>query len=384
MRFLKANKIFDGRHYLPEGSVLVLDEQNLFKDVISEHEVETSNIEQVNDIITPGFINTHCHLELSHLKNKIPQHTGLPVFAKHVITERSNFSKAEVAERMQDATTEMWENGIVAVGDISNTEDSFTTKSGSKIFYHTFIELLGLNPANSQSNFERGYELVQTLNNYNLSGSLAPHSPYSTSNELIKLIADYDEKSGLPFCIHNQESEEETKFFEGKKSDFEDLYCFLNLNIAYFKPPGTSSLQNFVDLLPRCNSILVHNTFTQSKDIESVNSKFVYWCFCPGANKYIENKLPDFSQFTKHKNNLCIGTDSLASNTQLDLMAEANLILNSASEFTPENILQALTHNGAQALGISDKFGKFIQGKNPGLNSVKIENSQLQFIKKIA
>ena len=72
MRFLKANKIFNGKTYLPVDRILVLNNQNSLEAVISESETDKSNIEQLEGIISPGFINAHCHLELSHLKNKIP------------------------------------------------------------------------------------------------------------------------------------------------------------------------------------------------------------------------------------------------------------------------------------------------------------------------
>jgi cytosine/adenosine deaminase-related metal-dependent hydrolase len=383
MRFLKAHKLFSGKVYLPEGSVLVLDDQNLLKDIVHEAAVEKNEIENFEGVISPGFVNAHCHLELSHLKNKIPQHTGLPGFAKQVVMQRNNTGKEEIRAHMERADSEMWEKGIVAVGDISNGEDSFHKKSSSKIYYHTFIELIGLNPLQSNSLFEKGSELLQKLNKMNLPGSLAPHAPYSTSRELIQRIAAEDYKKGLPFSIHNQESEEETKFFEGKQNAFEDLYRFLNLEISWFEAPGISSLKYYGGALSHGRSLLVHNTFTRAEDLELVKDKTISWCFCPGANKYIENRLPDLTLFSRQKDRLCIGTDSLASNTQLDVIEEANLILNNSRELSYENMLRALTFNGAEALGISGKYGQFIIGKNTGLNLLEFEADKINFIKKI-
>lgn len=384
MHFLKADKIFNGKEYLADNLVLVLDNQNLLKEIVQEDSIDKNNLEVLNGTIMPGFINAHCHLELSHLKGKIALHTGLPVFAKQVVSLRNTVSKEEISSKMQEANLEMWNNGIVAVGDISNTSDSFEEKLNSKIYYHTFMELIGLNPANAQSIFEKGTELLEKLYEMNLQGSLAPHAPYSTSKELIKLIADVNLKTNKAFSIHNQESEEESHFFHGRPSAFEELYRSLGLDISWFKAPETSSLLYYLEALSDTSSILVHNTFTTTAEIKAANDKNIFWCFCPGANNYIENRLPDFSVFAEQKNKICIGTDSLASNSHLDVVREANLILENSKVFSSEDMLQALTFNGAQALGISEDYGQLITGKNTGLNLVETKNNKINFIKKIA
>lgn len=383
MRFLKADKLFDGKKILPEGSIIVLNDENAFVEIVSEKALDKNNIEYYEGIISPGFVNAHCHLELSHLKNKIPQHTGLPTFAMHVIKQRNNFTKDEILEHLQEADADMWKNGIVAVGDICNGADSFIQKKKSKLFYHSFIELIGLNPNFGKSIFDRGLELLENLKSFDLQGSLAPHAPYSTSVELIKLISNYNAAYTLPLSIHNQESEEESKFFAGTPSDFEKLYDFLKLDISWFKAPKCSSLEAYIESLSSHPSLLIHNTFSSKKDIALSQAKNIYWCFCPGANMYIENRLPDYSLFEEQKNKLCIGTDSLASNLQLDVIQEANLIWQAHPTFTLEEMLQMLTSNGAEALGISNDYGNFIPGKNAGLNLLDYHNTHLNFIRKI-
>ncbi|WP_317899263.1 amidohydrolase family protein [Aurantibacillus circumpalustris] len=384
MRFLKADKLFDGKTYLSQDAVLVVDREGVLREIISENELDINKVEYVKGIISPGFVNAHCHLELSHLKNKIPQSTGLPAFAKQVVSLRNSFSIGEVFSAMHEANLEMQENGIVAVGDISNASDSFEEKQNSSIYYHTFIELLGLNPINAAAIFERGKNLLLELKSEKLAGSLAPHAPYSTSKELIQLISEFNFTNGLSFSIHNQESLEEKKFLEGSPSAFEELFSSLGLDLSWYKATGNSGLKHYFETLSNKPSILVHNTFSTSEDIQLSTKKNIYWCFCPGANMYIENKLPNFSLFANQKNKICFGTDSLASNTQLDVIAEANLVLQHSKEFSLENVLQALTFNGSEALGISDKFGRFIIGKNAGLNQLEFIDSKINFIKKIA
>ncbi|MBA2613137.1 MAG: amidohydrolase family protein [Bacteroidetes bacterium] len=384
MRFLKANKVFNGKQWLPEGSLLVIDGQNALKEIVAENTVQKDKIEVFDGIITPGFVNAHCHLELSHLKGKIQKHTGIPGFGKHIIMQRmSGVSKEKIQESASAADEEMWKNGILAVGDISNGDDSFKTKQKSKIKYHTFIEILGLNPANESMMFDLSFPFLKLLQSLDLPGSLAPHAPYSTSLQLIERIAKFDKENNLPLSIHNQETEEETKFFFGKENDFKGLYDFLKADISWFKAPGCSSLRSYINSFNNQKVMLVHNTFSTEEDVHLAADKNCFFCFCPKANLYIENKLPDYSLFKDQVNSICLGTDSLASNDGLDLLAEANIILKHTQQFTLENALQILTYNGAVALNIENEFGTLIPGKNAGLNLVNFKNDQLSLTQKI-
>ena len=309
MRFIKADKIFDGKQFLKGGVALALNNDNSLEALVSMQDLDAGKVEQLEGILMPGFVNSHCHLELSHMKGLIPQHTSLPEFGKQVIRSRNSFTKEEQQEHMLAADRAMWQNGIVAVGDISNNAASFDQKAGSNIFYHTFLELIGLDPERAGLIFENGLELEKELKLQGLKGSLAPHAPYSSSRALIAKIAAYDESHQHPFSIHNQESDEETKFFMGEKSGFEDLFAFLGIDITWFKAPGHSSLQDYAATLPATPALLVHNTVTTVPDIAAASAANAFWCFCPAANQYIEARLPDFNLFGSLPDRICIGTD---------------------------------------------------------------------------
>ena len=384
MRIISANSIFTGINFLSQEMALVIDDFGILKDIVKKTEIQGSEIEHYDGIIAPGFVNAHCHLELSHLFSQIDPKTGLIEFLKQVIAKRNNFNKKEQEDAAIEADFKMWESGIVAVGDISNIDTTFKTKANSKIYYHTFIELIGLNPLHSETIFEKGLSLLKELENYNLIGSLAAHAPFSSSKLLINKIANYNGLNNLAFSIHNQESEEETKFFAGRPSGINDLFAYLNIDINWFIPPKTSSLLSYLDVIPNKKSLLVHNTFCKEEDIIASKHKFINWCFCPGANLFIENTLPNYDLFLNHNQNWCIGTDSLASNQKLDMCFEASILLSKLPSISIESILKALTYNGAKALGIEDKFGKLIIGKNTGLNLIQHSDTQLNFIKKIA
>ncbi len=381
MRFLTASKVFNGKQFFNENIVLVLNEKHVITDIVSESQVDSSKVERLEGILCPGFVNAHCHLELSHLFNRIPQKTRLVDFALNVVKQRNTVSEEEQLEAMEQANAYMWENGIVAVGDISNTGLSKEVKKKSKINYHTFVELIGLNPIRKDGIMDAGVEVVKQFQQLNLATSLAPHAPYSVSVELMDLINKFNATSNAISTIHNQETEQENLFLRGEKSDFHRLYETFGIDIAWFKPAFESSLGYYYSTLKKQQTqLLVHNTVSNSKDINLVKDETVLFCFCPLANLYIEDKLPQFSLFDA--DNFCVGTDSLASNTQLNLMDEVNCILQH-SDYSVEQCLKAITYTGAHFLQLDSALGSFEIGKQPNVNLIRVENRKLSLEAKV-
>lgn len=385
MRFISASHIFSGLNFLPENSVIVVDDANAICDIISKTEIGLNHLELHKGIISPGFINTHCHLELSHLIHEIPQKTGIVNFALEIIKKRNTKSIESMELAMHEADTYMKNQGIVAVGDISNTNYSLEIKKKSSVYYHTFVELIGLNPSNSLLVFNNGLKLYNEFSENKLSTSFAPHAPYSCSTDLITLISNFCETILKPTSIHNQESIAENLFFETKTSDYLKLYESLGLNIDYFNATGKTSLQSVLSSFnSEVNTLLVHNSFSNSSDIENANQlhKKLFWCLCPKANLYIENTLPNIELLLSNNCNITLGTDSLASNSTLSIIDEINVIKQHFPETTTETLLKMATYNGALFLGIDHQFGEIKIGKTPGLNLITEENEKCK-VKKL-
>ncbi len=374
MRFISASQIFSGKEFSPTNTVLVVNKDGMIEDITNKESLETGNIEHFEGIICPGFINVHCHLELSHLKNIIKQHTGIVDFGLSVVKHRNDISIELQQEAMQFADKEMQSQGIVAVGDISNTNSSLKTKLQSDLYYHTFVELIALNPERADIVFDSGKTILNEFSEHKLSASLAPHAPYSASLELIKKIADDCQQLNKPTSIHNQESKAENDFFNSKTGDYLRLYETINIPIDYFKASGKSSLQTVISHFnKRVNTLLVHNTFSNQEDIVFALKQHqqLFWCLCPNANLYIENTLPDINLLSNNNCSLTIGTDSLASNSELSIISEINTILKHKSHIPIELLLNAATYHGAKFLGIENQFGLLEKGKKCGVNLIE-------------
>mgnify|MGYP000969944857 CR=1 FL=1 len=130
---------------------------------------EIHSTEFYNGVIVPGFVNAHCHLELSHLRGKIPRNLGIAGFIKAITEQRETELDAQDPKKLVDkaivgAIHEMKQTGTVAVGDISNSTDTLLPKLQSDIYFHNFIEVFGLNPEEAQSTFESYLEVYNRLN----------------------------------------------------------------------------------------------------------------------------------------------------------------------------------------------------------------------------
>src|SRR6476661_3008858 len=112
-----ADKLFIGNEIL-QNRVLITDEKGIVENIIAPEDAG-DGIQYMEGIISPGFINCHCHLELSHMRGLIPEETGLIDFVFAVVTQR-HFPEEEILDAIDRAEAEMISNGTVAVGDICN------------------------------------------------------------------------------------------------------------------------------------------------------------------------------------------------------------------------------------------------------------------------
>ena len=382
-RRLTADQIFTGTE-LVQDKVLITTGDGRVEALVPAQDV-LDDVEYFPGILSPGFINCHCHLELSHMKGKIPEKTGLVDFVFKVVSERQA-SPEEIAEAIEVAEQEMKEGGIVAVGDICNNASTLVQKSKANLQYQNFIEASGWLPSVADARFERSYALWQLFHEQNpLHTSLVPHAPYSVSENLWeKLQPQFRDKV---VSIHNQETLHEDDFFRHGTGDFNRMYALMNLDNSHHLPTQKSSLQSYLHHMENAASLLlVHNTFTQADDvafakrIEKDHPQLeISFCLCINANLYIEDALPPVEMLRQNGCRMVMGTDSLASNWSLDILDEMRTIKKHVPQLPLAELLKWATRNGAEALHFDD-LGSFDAGKKPGVVNL---STDLQSVKRI-
>ena len=377
MRKIAATYIFSGTQPPIKNGILICETDGTILEIIdNKGELkEESGLEFYSGILVPGFVNTHCHLELSHLKGKIEEKTGIGGFIGKINTLR-NEDLGSIEKAIEIADRKMWAAGIVAVGDISNSILTIDTKLKSKIFYHTFVESFGFHPSRAEKAFDYAEFVSSEFQDNNLSSSISPHSPYSVSELLFKKIEENARTIKSILTIHNQESKAETQFFEDGLGEIANhIQNNLGIDISHWQPTGKSSLISILKYFPTKNQlILVHNTFTEKADLDELKKnrslEDTWFTLCPNSNLYIENQLPPISLFQNENLNICLGTDSLASNHQLSILAEMVTIQQKIPKIELTELIIWATLNGAKALEIDKDFGSFERGKKPGVNLI--------------
>jgi cytosine/adenosine deaminase-related metal-dependent hydrolase len=376
MRFLSSDLIFPIETKPIPNGILVLGPDGKIIDVLLPNDPnapDSARIEMFNGTLCPGFINTHCHLELSHMKGLVTEKTGLPAFIMQIVSRRHENADQKM-EAIRLADEEMWRNGIVAVGDICNTADTLETKRASKIKYHSFVEVFSFDSSKAQEVLTEGIRVANTYAESGLKATIVPHAPYSVSEELFEGIRNQQATFPGSISIHNQETESENEMFISGTGELVEIFKKFGEDFSDFHPQFKSAIDYHLRQLPsNINSVLVHNTMTRAEEFAEANhhNENLYWCTCPNANQYIENRIPNIPMWLETGSKICVGTDSLASNHQLSILDELKLIQAKHPSIATQELLRIATINGAKALNLDNEKGSFRKGKLPGVILLK-------------
>jgi cytosine/adenosine deaminase-related metal-dependent hydrolase len=354
-----------------DGTIIKIEDTNGL--LIEKHSVEFHN-----GIIIPGFVNCHCHLELSNLKGLITESSGLGDFIKQVRNTREEKNDI-ILSSIESADSAMYNEGIVLCADVCNTSITFGIKNKSRIRYLNLLEVFGIDPEKAVKRMDELVKLAQSAREMNLSFFMVPHSAYSISQSLFRLLKAKSGENKVT-SVHFMESLGEKKFLENHSGPFMTSYEQSGL-----LPPRLETVEDHVEMVLNYitdsgNLILVHNTFTDRKTIKMVmRRKNLFWCLCPNSNKYIEKTVPPLDTLLDEGCEIVIGTDSLASNSNISILDELKTLQVSFPNVSIEEFVKWATLNGAKALGSENRFGRIEPGKNPGL--LLLKNVDLQNMK---
>jgi cytosine/adenosine deaminase-related metal-dependent hydrolase len=376
MRFA-AQYVFTGQEFIRNGFVETdAGDRIVSVGSLGESPVETAGTEFHNGVIMPGFVNAHCHLELSHLRGQIPQGTGMTEFCRTMKSRPATQGNVAL-DAMYEADAAMEREGIVAVGDVSNSAASLRVKRESRLRYRTFVETLGLSPEVAGVNFAGAKDVEREFLSAGLPASITPHAPYSLSESLFRLSMEAGNAAGT-VSIHNRESRDETELFASKQGAMRDfLGSLTELFTSMYDDPVHRILRY---LAPGVRLLSVHNCCITEHDLLSIDRENTVFVLCPASNIYIGNRPPDLAPFIEHGATIAIGTDSAASNTGLSVLEELKILSARNPRVELRQLLAAATTAGAKALKLDSELGDFSRGKRPGillLSNVDFKNMRL-------
>lgn len=335
---------------------------------------EKHSTEFYNGIIVPGFINAHCHLELSHLKGQTKKDEGLAGFIEQIRNNRYS-PREDIISAALIADNNMYSEGIVLCADICNNPDTFGIKKESRIRYINLLEVFGLDPEKATSRMADITRVAEKAREMDMPYSLVPHSAYSISMALFRILRNETQNNKVT-SIHFMETMGEETFLKNHTGPLMSTYERSGLIPSIFEIPENHAEVILKEITKSGNLILVHCTFVDRDIIRLIKKrKNLFWCLCPNSNIYIENTLPPVKLLIEEGCEIIIGTDSLASNNDLSILEELKTIQLNYPDLPLEDLVSWATINGAKALGEQEQFGSIEPGKKPGL--LLIENADL-------
>jgi len=333
--------------------------------------------EVLEGALVPGFVNGHCHVELSHLHKKFVKGTGMAGFIDQINALRDWAGREKKQELVKEWMDLMWRRGVSAMADISNDDSSFDIKASHPMYTRTFLEVFGSEPEMCEGVMKEVTELNAFADSAGIDAAPTPHSCYTMSPQLLSASAAAGLSKGW-LSYHSQESqEEEDLLLTGTGAMYEN-----RKRSGMSTPPvtGSSSLKYFISRLEETGTapfdghiLLVHNVCLQQDDVDAAKKamKNVFWAICPLSNIFIHNALPPVPLMRANGLDIMVGTDSLSSNDDLDIVKELYCIHEKFPEVPMNEILTWACFNGARFLAKDDVMGSLTPGKKPGVVLVR-------------
>ena len=330
--------------------------------------------EVMDGILAPGFVNAHCHVELSYMKGLFRKGTGMAGFIDQINALRDTSSLETKVSLLKEAMDSMWDQGVVAMADISNCDDSFAVKASHPMYTRTFLEVFGADPAGCEAVMKDVRALQVKAAGFGLDAAPTPHSCYTMSPALVTASSLAGLQSGF-LSFHSEESDEEEQMMMYGSGPMWDNRIANGIPT----PPvtGTSSLEYFLSRLLAGgikapvpgHVLLVHECCLTEEGAARARQVLgePFLAICPLSNLFIHNVLPPIPVMRESGIPICVGTDSLSSNDQLSMVAELSCLRGAFPEIPVGELLEWACLNGARFLGKEAVLGTLEPGKKPGV-----------------
>jgi len=329
------------------------------------HEGDFQEIDLGPVTVAPGLINAHTHLEISHLQGRTSGGRGFVAWLKSLVP---HLNEPPTTTALRQALDELRDCGTVFTADMADRHAArLTAFLDEQAFPHwLMVQHFGFTTASAQIPLPpTAAEISHPELAQRADFCRAGHAFYSTRASTLQAAFKWCQKEYKPFALHLAESPAELEMLDRGRGEMADFFRETGILPPDFKPPGLSpiSYAERLGLLSR-HTLAIHCVHPVSDDIETLARRRVNVCLCPRSNAFIGVGRAPWEQFAAAGINLCLGSDSLTSNHDLNLWHELEFLC----AFSPgtldlESGLALLTRNAARALNLNRDYGSLEAGK---------------------
>ena len=331
--------------------------------------------------IVPGFVNTHTHLELTHLHKCIKSNGNFTNWIRQLVDKKKGWSESEYTRSVRDGIKSSLKSGTTTVVDITRSGIALSELLTSKIRKLLFFEIINFNPDTAIDTIKEFKELITGINTDDLlSLGIFPHALYTVSDRLYRGCKSVSEEFNIIIATHIAETKDEVEFLTRGTGHFVSLLNDFNM-LKNWKHPGLNPinyLKNIGFLENGC--ILIHCNYLSENEIDLIEKTKSNVVFCPRSHEYFRHEDHPFFILRNRDINIALGTDSLASNDTLSILDEMKFIRKQYSDLKPRDIFYMGTIAGAVALKMDDNIGRLYPGYYADIAVIEFENTGISNI----
>lgn len=375
MRLVHADAVVLGNERPVRDGAVVVDDRGTIHDVGRAAEVFPRHaglaVTRIQGAVLPGLVNAHTHIELSALRSRVPGGHGFVPWVEALIEARARLGADESAAAIDAAVDELDRAGTVAVGEVTNTLAAAKALEERGIRGWLFHEVFGLDRAAAMARLVENAEVHQSQRGTpRLRWAPAPHTLYTTHKDVVRAALTRAREGQLRTSLHLAEHAGERTAIETGQGD---VVTWLGQRVPHApanwpRVPLFAYAAELGALAPHV--LLVHLTDATRDELAQVSESGAHVVLCPRSNETIESRLPPLPDVLAAGVEPALGTDSLASNESLDVLADARTLLDRFPSVSAETLVRMATWNGAQALGLSN-LGRIEKGAYPGLLAIE-------------
>ena len=327
-------------------------------------------------VLMPGLVNAHTHLELSWLRGRVPPSASFIGWITQLFAQRRRPEDPEdpaVLSAAFDAAVEARESGTVAVGDISNSLASVMPMARAGLHGLIFHELLGFADRDGSA-VDRSMAVRQQVRAQGARVTIAPHAPYSTSPELFRAIRASVTASDLPITsVHLGESPDEVEMLAHGTGAWPGMLRFVGVWREDWTVPHCGPVEYLDGLgVLDAKTLVVHGVQLDDQSLDRLAVLGSTLVTCPRSNEWVGVGVPPIERFYRSGVAVAVGTDSLASVSDLNLFSELKTMRWLAPSVPARELLKSATIVGARALGLDSELGTLAPGKLATMIAVEL------------